>query len=166
MVKRFKLKFLSRASGVCQFKWPTVWATAFLHGCRFLLFAFSCLLRTAAAAVLANRNGPKVRVGVVSVILLLTACSTIPESRKDLSFPVEIPFMRMEPSECYYLDDFLPTPDSLVTGKNAGMYLRYYTFNSAIYKFWREEKVMLAFYSRDQRCWSLFEEYATSGFGL
>ncbi len=95
-----------------------------------------------------------------------SACATIPEQRKDLSFPVELPFMRMESKECYYLDDFLPTPDSLVTGKSAGLLLRYYTYNSAIYKFWDEEKVMLAFYSRDNRCWSLFEEYATTGFGL
>lgn len=98
--------------------------------------------------------------------LALVSCSTIGEKRKDFGFTVELPFMRMESSECYYLDDFLPTPDNLVSGRNGGLYLRYYTYNSAIYKFWKEEKVMLAFYSRDQRCWSLFEEYATSGFSL
>lgn len=103
---------------------------------------------------------------LVGFLSALGACASIPESRKDLAFPVELPFMRMEPGECYYLDDFLPTPDSLVTGQSGGVHLRYYTFNSAIYKFWSEEKVMLAFYSRDKRCWSLFEEYATSGFSL
>lgn len=96
----------------------------------------------------------------------LSSCATIPENRKDLAFPIELPFMRMEPQECYYLDDFMPTPDKLVTGLSNGLYLRYYTYNSAIYKFWEKEKVMLAFYSRDQRCWSLFEEYAKSGFSL
>jgi hypothetical protein len=103
---------------------------------------------------------------IAAVLAVLQGCSTLPESRKDLGFPVELPFMRMEPQECYYLDDFLPTPDNMVVGRSGGLHLRYYTYNSAIYKFWKKEKVMLAFYSRDQRCWSLFEEYATSGFSL
>jgi hypothetical protein len=104
--------------------------------------------------------------GLLTAALLAAACSTLPEARKDLGFPVELPFMRMEPAECYFLDDFLPTPDSMVTGRSGGLHLRYYTYNSAIYKFWNEEKVMLAFYSKDEVCWSLFEEYATTGFGL
>jgi hypothetical protein len=55
----------------------------------------------------------------------------------------------------------MPTPDSLVTGKNGGLWLRYYTYSSAIYKVWNKEKIMLAFFSKDNRCWSLFEEYST-----
>lgn len=104
--------------------------------------------------------------GLLTVGLLNTACSTLPEARKDLAFPVELPFMRMEPDECYFLDDFLPTPDSMVTGRSGGVHLRYYTYNSAIYKFWERERVMLAFYSKDEFCWSLFEEYASTSFGL
>ena len=87
-------------------------------------------------------------------------CAVIPEKRKDLGLTVSLPFMRMESSECYYVDDFMPTPDNLVSGKSGGLHLRYYTYKSAIYKAWDEEKIMLAFYSKDSRCWSLFEEYA------
>jgi hypothetical protein len=72
--------------------------------------------------------------------------------------------MRMDGGECYYLDDFMPTPDNMVSGKSAGLFLRYYTFRSATYKAWERERIMLAFYSRDNRCWSLFEEYSTSRF--
>jgi hypothetical protein len=95
------------------------------------------------------------------VLLLVTGCASMPERRKELGHPVTLPFMRMESGECYYLDDFMPTPDSMVSGKSAGLHLRYYTFSSAIYKVWERERVMLAFYSRDNRCWSLFEEYST-----
>lgn len=85
--------------------------------------------------------------------------SVVPEKRKDFGSPVNLPFMRMEANECYFIDDFLPTPDLMVTGKSNGVYLRYYTYEAAIYKIWDKERVMLAFYSRDNRCWSLFEEY-------
>jgi hypothetical protein len=98
------------------------------------------------------------------LFLILVSCVGVPEERKDLGFTVSLPFMRMEPSECYYLDDFIPTPDSMVTGRSNGLYLRYYTYKSAVYKVWEKEKVMLAFYSRDNRCWSLFEEYAAMKF--
>ena len=95
-------------------------------------------------------------------LLLAAGCAIIPEKRKDLGMTVSLPFMRMEAGECYYLDDFMPTPDNLVSGRSGGLFLRYYTFKSAVYKVWDEEKVMLAFYSRDNRCWSLFEEYAAN----
>ena len=70
--------------------------------------------------------------------------------------------MRMDATECYYLDDFMPTPDRLVTGRSSGVFLRYYNYDSAIYKIWDKDSVMLAFYSKDNRCWSLFEEYNTN----
>jgi hypothetical protein len=105
---------------------------------------------------------------IYSVFLLLSfvlfSCVGVPEERKDFGFSVNLPFMRMEPNECYYLDDFIPTPDSMVTGKSGGLFLRYYTYKSAVYKVWEKEKIMLAFYSRDNRCWSLFEEYAAMRF--
>jgi hypothetical protein len=97
-------------------------------------------------------------------LVLSSGCAIIPEKRKDLGLTVSLPFMRMESSECYYVDEFMPTPDNLVSGKSGGLHLRYYTYKSAIYKLWDEEKIMLAFYSKDSRCWSLFEEYATSRF--
>ncbi len=92
--------------------------------------------------------------------VLGVGCAIVPEKRKDFGVTVTLPFMRMEPGECYFIDDFLPTPDNLVSGRSGGLFLRYYTYRSAVYKVWDEEKVMLAFFSRDSRCWSLFEEYA------
>ena len=89
-----------------------------------------------------------------------SGCAIVPEKRKDFGITVTLPFMRMEAGECYFIDDFMPTPDNLVSGRSGGLWLRYYTYRSAVYKVWDEEKVMLAFYSRDNRCWSLFEEYA------
>ena len=89
-----------------------------------------------------------------------SGCAIVPEKRKDFGVTVSLPFMRMEAGECYFVDDFMPTPDNLVSGRSGGLWLRYYTYKSAVYKVWDEEKVMLAFYSRDNRCWSLFEEYA------
>ncbi len=94
------------------------------------------------------------------VSFVVSGCASMaPEKRKDFGAPVALPFMRMEANECYYIDDFLPTPDLMVTGKSNGMYLRYYTYEAAIYKIWDKERIMLAFFSRDNRCWSLFEEY-------
>jgi hypothetical protein len=92
-----------------------------------------------------------------------TACAFAPERRKDAGLPVSLPFMRNDASECYYVDEFLPTPDKLVTGRSTGLFIRYYTYKQAIYKIWENEDIMLAFYSKDNRCWSLFEEYTTAG---
>lgn len=78
--------------------------------------------------------------------------------------PVYLPFLRLEQAgECYFIDDFLPTPDSLVSGKTYNLFLRYYTYLNARYKYWANVGIMLAFYSRDLRCWALFEEYALPG---
>lgn len=96
--------------------------------------------------------------------LIAVSCATMPEKRKDLGISTVLPFMRMDGSECYYLDDFMPTPDNMVSGKSSGLFLRYYTFRSATYKTWESERVMLAFFSRDNRCWSLFEEYSSARF--
>ena len=69
-----------------------------------------------------------------------------------------MPFLKNSPNECYYLDDFMPVPNDLVTGKSGSMNLRYYTYHSALYKDWGEQRIILSFYSKDQRCWTLFEE--------
>lgn len=95
-------------------------------------------------------------------VVSATGCMSLPERRKDFGFAVILPFMRMDGTECYYLDDFMPTPDNMVVGKSSGLHLRYYTYRSATYKTWESERIMLAFYSRDSRCWSLFEEYSTA----
>ena len=71
---------------------------------------------------------------------------------------VIIPFLRNSSNECYYLDEFMPAPDSLVSGESGGMKLRYYTYLKAQYKEWRSYTILLSFYSLDRKCWSLFEE--------
>ena len=126
------------------------------------------------AAILNNSTGwmrrlsacVALRSALVALVsgLIAVSCATMPEKRKDLGISTVLPFMRMDGSECYYLDDFMPTPDNMVSGKSSGLFLRYYTFRSATYKTWESERVMLAFFSRDNRCWSLFEEYSSARF--
>jgi hypothetical protein len=82
-----------------------------------------------------------------------TAISTGPAD------PVQVPFLKNSPNECYYLDEFMPVPDGLVTGKSGSLDLRYYSYRTANYKEWRLKEIMLSFYSKNGRCWSLFEEY-------
>lgn len=84
--------------------------------------------------------------------------SLFSEKPKELGAPTQIPPLRSEPEECYFLDEFMPTPDSLVTGKSQGVYLRYYTYNQATLRYLGKQKVTLSFYSRDRHCWSLFEK--------
>ncbi len=72
---------------------------------------------------------------------------------------VYIPFFKNSSNECYYLDEFMPVPDGLVKGKIGALNLRYYTFKCARYKELEDIELVLAFYSQDERCWSLFEEY-------
>lgn len=102
----------------------------------------------------------------MALFILITSCYSVPSSvRGPAPAPVNLPFMRLEQGgECYYIDDFMPTPDSLVTGKTTGLYLRYYTYWNARYKYWSEVGIMLSFYSRDSRCWALFEEYVMPRF--
>lgn len=93
--------------------------------------------------------------------ILLSGCVAPTVVRGPPPAPVNLPFLRLEQAgECYFIDDFLPTPDSLVSGKYSNLFLRYYTYWNARYKYWSEVGIMLSFYSRDMRCWSLFEEYA------
>lgn len=77
---------------------------------------------------------------------------------------VRLPFMKNSANECYYLDEFMPVPDGLVNGKTGSLNLRYYTYNAASYKDLRSVQLNLAFYSLDNRCWSLFEEYYSKDF--
>ena len=72
---------------------------------------------------------------------------------------VQVPFMKNSANECYYLDEYMPTPDNLVNGRSGRLRLRYYTYKAAAYKDWDRKQIVLSFYSFDDRCWSLFEEY-------
>jgi hypothetical protein len=90
-------------------------------------------------------------------LLPLAGCQTA--TQVDAGAAVSLPFMKNTPNECYYLDEFMPVPDGLVNGKSGSLDLRYYTYRTANYKEWRLKGVMLSFYSKNGRCWSLFEEY-------
>ena len=83
--------------------------------------------------------------------LALQGCQTA--FQVDSSQPVHLPFMKN------YLDEFMPVPDGMVSGKSGSMDLRYYSYKTANYKEWRLKGIMLSFYSKNGRCWSLFEEY-------
>lgn len=72
---------------------------------------------------------------------------------------VELPYLKNSANECYFLDEFMPLPDRMVTGRSGALGLRYYSYNAAKYKDWEDNHVILSFYSHDDRCWSLFEEY-------
>lgn len=90
----------------------------------------------------------------------LQSCQTVGVAAKvKTTETVQIPFMKNSANECYYLDDFMPLPDTMVTGRYGALRLRYYTFKAANYKKWSNNQVVLSFYSMDDSCWSLFEEY-------
>ena len=72
---------------------------------------------------------------------------------------VVLPFLKNSPNECYFLDEFMPAPNNLVTGRSGSLNLRYYTYNLATYKEWGKHRIILSFYSTDLQCWSLFEEF-------
>lgn len=94
---------------------------------------------------------------MIALMAQLSSCRTaISAGPAD---PVHLPFLKNSPNECYFLDQFMPVPDSLVSGKNGSMDLRYYSYKTANYKEWRLKQIMLSFYSKNGTCWSLFEEY-------
>jgi hypothetical protein len=65
--------------------------------------------------------------GAIAMALaaLASGCAIVPEKRKDFGITVTLPFMRMEAGECYFIDDFMPTPDNMVSGRSGGLWLRY-----------------------------------------
>lgn len=89
---------------------------------------------------------------------LIASCQTRVIVDK-ISDGVQLPYMKNSANECYYLDEFMPIPDSLVSGKSGRLKLRYYTYKAALYKDFSEKHIILSFYSADEKCWSLFEEY-------
>ena len=95
---------------------------------------------------------------LLSIILFLTAsCETVVKTSVDTV--VQLPFLKNTSNECYYLDEFMPMPDSLVTGESGSLKLRYYTYKAASYKEHQNNSIVLYFYSNNNKCWSLFEEY-------
>ena len=95
--------------------------------------------------------------GLILGALTLGGCQTaVSTGPGDAVF---LPFLKNSANECYYLDEFMPLPDGLVSGKNGALDLRYYSYKMANYKEWRLKQIMLSFYSKNGRCWSLFEEY-------
>ncbi len=100
------------------------------------------------------------RIFLCCLLIITASCQTILGFERPSS--VLLPYIKNSPNECYYLDEFMPVPDNIVRGKNGGLYLRYYTYKDASYKDWLHKEVILSFYSNDDRCWSLFEEYYVS----
>jgi len=98
---------------------------------------------------------------LVGFMSLLAACQTAVSMKPEQ--PVILPFIKNNPNECYYLDEFMPVPDNVVAGRSGSMSLRYYTYKMANYKDWQHKQIVLSFYSKDDRCWSLFEEYYVKG---
>ena len=95
---------------------------------------------------------------VVLALATLASCVSKGGGYKSPEY-VQLPYIKNSPEECYFLDEFMPVPDNMVSGKHGRLPLRYYTYKSANYKDWEAQHVVLVFYSQDDRCWSLFEEY-------
>ncbi len=97
---------------------------------------------------------------LMSIALVVSGCEMLGFSARVKTVEtVKLPFIKNSANECYYLDEFMPLPTGMVTGKSGALSLRYYSYNSANYKDWENKQIVLSFYSDDDRCWSLFEEY-------
>src|SRR5262245_13018514 len=95
---------------------------------------------------------PARRIGILAagtLMLSASACKTAVSTGTD---SVYLPFLKNTANECYYLDEFMPVPDGLVSGKNGSLDLRYYSYKLANYKEWRGKEIMLSFYSRNGKC--------------
>lgn len=95
----------------------------------------------------------------IFLAFLLSGCQMLFGTRKITGEGLIVPFIKNTPNECYFLDEFMPAPNHLVTGRSGSLNLRYYTYNAATYKDWQDLQIVLSFYSMDSRCWSLYEEY-------
>ncbi|MDD1422557.1 hypothetical protein MEO40_26305, partial [Dolichospermum sp. ST_sed1] len=95
----------------------------------------------------------------VTLFFVFFSCATAQRDEIEIGPALDLPFIKNTPEECYYLDEFMPAPDSMVPGKTGALSLRYYTYKLANYKDWAKKQVILSFYSADDMCWSLFEEY-------
>src|SRR5690349_10250226 len=52
---------------------------------------------------------------VVAAAFVQQGCQTAVSTGTEA---VYLPFLKNTPNECYYLDEFMPVPDGLVSGKN------------------------------------------------
>jgi hypothetical protein len=95
----------------------------------------------------------------IALLAATTSCKTMLSSTDLTPVTVQIPFMKNSSNECYFLDEFMPTPDAMITGRNGNLALRYYSFKGATYKEWQNTRINLSFYSHDMKCWSLYEEF-------
>ena len=97
---------------------------------------------------------------LLSLPLFINSCQLFNSSKSlDPVDETQLPFLKNSANECYFLDEFMPAPNNLVTGKSNGLDLRYYTYNSVNYKDIIASQIVLSFYSKDKSCWSLYEEY-------
>lgn len=94
-----------------------------------------------------------------AMLFAICACASTSTPKNEIGAVLDIPFIKNTPDECYYLDEFMPVPDRMVPGRTGSLGLRYYTYNLASYKDWERKKITLSFYSADNLCWHLFEEY-------
>lgn len=91
------------------------------------------------------------------MLLIFTSCMSMRQN--ELRTAVDLSFLQTcDMRECYYLDDFMPTPDSLTAGKSGGLYTRHYNYTKAVYHDNLEGHIILSFYSPDKSCWTLFRE--------
>ena len=95
---------------------------------------------------------------LVLLLIPIISCKTFFAAKKVTKDGVVLPFVKNTPNECYFLDEFMPVPDNMVTGRSGAVNLRYYNYAAAKYKDWPKRRVILSFYSTDKHCWSLFEE--------
>ena len=94
--------------------------------------------------------------------LFVASCRTMLSGVEMTPVTVQVPYMKNSSNECYFLDEFMPTPDAMITGRSGNLSLLYYSYKGASYKEWENTKINLSFYSNDNRCWSLFEEFYTA----
>ena len=97
----------------------------------------------------------------IFIILAVGSCKSVgfdPGPKSQIQVNVNLPYLNNSSNECYYLDEFMPSPDSLVTGESGSLNLRYYTYLRANYKEYEGDTIYLSFYSLNQKCWSLYEE--------
>jgi len=98
----------------------------------------------------------KVLLALITIILV--SCNSVHDMGAG-RIAVTLPLMQVADSgECYYLDNFMPTPNSIQEGKSGGLYTRHYTYRAAIFKDYSLVNVTLSFYSPDKTCWSLWRE--------
>ena len=101
-------------------------------------------------------------VALLTVVMAVMTSGCLKSLTIHAADPVDLPLMRNTASQCYYIDEFLPLPNNVLTGRSGEYALRHYFYKKANYKEWGELPVMLSFYSKDGRCWSLYEEYTAA----